>query len=466
MSEEIIFKRSLTLPVAIGDWTTLKSLVATTKQVRKGIFSFDRLGENELKQIHRMHYQFSEVLIHKISHDLKQKILLHSVVAEQTNYQSFMSRDFGALVQANFALTTGQHITLYYDLAFIELLLTKSLGGKDSVEYRNTLTEFDSEIAQHLLLDHFTEISRTWNLSGVPASVKLEFPKPELDPSINLKEGVVVITIEVETGKKQNQRILVFYSNKVLRQLLSQLSPEFMSENIAFNTKTLRSISVPVRIELGSTELTMNDVSLLEVGDVIQLDKSLDETVTIYINNTVQLPAQLGQQNGHIAVQILNQQLQTVNNYRAVKSAETSSAILNEGAISTEEIEESLIETDSENDFITEAETEFEDEIISENELVEETEDDLEAETEDQQAESIEDLTEDLLESDEAETVEETTDDSIDETLAVDEETEDIDDIFSGLDLDDDDDDEFSWNDEDEVETNDTSTESEEKTDE
>lgn len=50
--------------------------------------------------------------------------------------------------------------------------------------------------------------------------------------------------------------------------------------------KRIRNADLPIISELGSTDITIQDFLLLDVGDVIDLNKTIDEPLTIKIGGS------------------------------------------------------------------------------------------------------------------------------------------------------------------------------------
>ncbi|MFA5929234.1 MAG: hypothetical protein WC838_08055, partial [Candidatus Margulisiibacteriota bacterium] len=270
MNEEISFNRTLKLPAAIGDWTKIKAVVAAAKQVRPGLFSFDRLGESELTRIHLLHYRFGEELIQKLTKDLKIKLVLRSVSSEQYNYRSFRSKLKGGLVQAEVVLPANQRFAIYYDLPLLELLLNRAMGGAtEDFEHRETLSELDKKALQTVITQYFSSLQHAWGSAETQFLFELHHPDLIGDTAISAGDGVVAVTVELGIGDDLVQKMIFLYSNKVLRQLIKQLGRAPFVENINLQVKTKKTILIPIRAELGETELVMEELSALEAGDVI-----------------------------------------------------------------------------------------------------------------------------------------------------------------------------------------------------
>ncbi|MFC1596249.1 FliM/FliN family flagellar motor switch protein [Candidatus Margulisiibacteriota bacterium] len=436
MNEEIIFKRAIKLPAAIGDWTKLKAEASDEKKVRPGLFIFDRLGEPELKKIHLLHYKLGEQLIASLTRELKIKLILRSVVAEQLNYKSFLSKISGDYIQADIHLEENQRFFIVYELPMIEMLMDRVLGGDGTGEHLDTLSDLDKETIQTIISRQLTPLSNLWGIAEDTFAPNLHFPAPVPDNAIAAKDGVVAITLELGIGDKIVQKIILMYSNKILRQLLGRMPVEPARETVELNEKTRHSIMVPVRVELGETELLMADLRKLDAGDVIQLDKLLGETINIIYGDTVNLHGQLGLHNESLAVQVLSRNIIPQTSLPArIETPAPEPAIIEEPIV-----EEELSIPVTDEPVVPESQ------VMEEPEIVETMEEDEDEEDifDEEETEEFEDEEEIIAEEPEEKPVK----------AAVEEpEEDDDDDIFSGLDLEDDDDDEFSW-DEDEDDEN------------
>ena len=56
--------------------------------------------------------------------------------------------------------------------------------------------------------------------------------------------------------------------------------------------KKIMNAEVPVSVELGRTEITVKDFLMLDVGDVIQLDRNINDPLLVKVGN---IPKFLGQ---------------------------------------------------------------------------------------------------------------------------------------------------------------------------
>jgi len=68
--------------------------------------------------------------------------------------------------------------------------------------------------------------------------------------------------------------------------------------------QAMMKASFPVTVILGSAELSLRNLMGLSVGDVIELDTSLDSPLTVQVANKKQFHARVGKSGKRMGVQI------------------------------------------------------------------------------------------------------------------------------------------------------------------
>lgn len=75
------------------------------------------------------------------------------------------------------------------------------------------------------------------------------------------------------------------------------------SEN--WNIDLLLDVELPVRVSFGQTEMQLRDVFKLGAGSVIELDKSVNDPVTVIVNNKPVAKGEVVMVDGNYGVRIL-----------------------------------------------------------------------------------------------------------------------------------------------------------------
>jgi flagellar motor switch protein FliM len=144
---------------------------------------------------------------------------------------------------------------------------------------------------------------------------KFKISKYESDPDIvqiaPASEIVLVISFIVSLADK-SFRMSMCYPVFVIEDSLSKMTlqkfmgvkrqtPEEYSKYIAERIKTTK---VPVSVELGQAEISIEEILNLNVGDVILLNTGVDSEVKIFIAGKLKLYGKPGVFNGKKAVKV------------------------------------------------------------------------------------------------------------------------------------------------------------------
>ena len=128
-------------------------------------------------------------------------------------------------------------------------------------------------------------------------------------------EIVLVVSLDVNIGVNtylMNLCFPTFALEEVLTKLNRQqitapsvtISAQRRKENIETINKQISTTFLTVQAELAKTSITVGDFLNLEVGDIIKLDKKVNEEIEISINNRKKLFGRPGNVDGKRAVQV------------------------------------------------------------------------------------------------------------------------------------------------------------------
>jgi flagellar motor switch protein FliM len=195
------------------------------------------------------------------------------------------------------------------------IILELRLGGKPkSVHKHESLTKIDQ-----MLLADFAEIV----IKDIkPVWGKLVDVEPELDDStgntywIQMTMGndrVLLVSIELrlheETGAMN-----IYIPFKMLKPIAARLRPQALlsvkgdrsqdAMEQRDSIERLSKVNLPVRLFLGSATLSLGELAGLSRGDVIPLERFVDEQLPVQIVNRTRFLAQAGRMGKRIIAQI------------------------------------------------------------------------------------------------------------------------------------------------------------------
>lgn len=301
-----VYKKSLKLPAAIGDWTKLKKEELGEKEAIEKYFP--KLAARQIERLHFLHYELAENIRQRFEALFQSPVLLHSIVVEQLKYGSFLKRAGSALVQANFK-TGPDEIIFCLEPALAEALVDAALGGggKD-LNQSLELTEIERAVLNEILaefLDVFRDLWKTALKSeAVLMPIITDGPK---NFAFSEDSFLLSTTIKLAFSEGTQGQIFLGYSDEILKSLLGFLSQAGDGEKpkkVTLEPRTLAGILVPIRAELGTTALTTGELAKIRIGDVVSLDKKAGSPVYVIVAEQIQLKGDLGVYEGRLSLKV------------------------------------------------------------------------------------------------------------------------------------------------------------------
>jgi len=279
-------RRTLKLSPALGDWTSYKPSRSLVKKIKVGLYGFDRLSDEELEEVHLLHYRFGETLLKNLKVNFRFSGELFSIEALQSSYGNFQRSVIGPLLQGKIEVPEfHEEIIFCLEIGLISTIINSSLGLKDTKAPGGELTDAEKLIVEST----FSQLLA----SSMDSSFNhaLEAPQFEIvgspdftpNPYTSVSSAFVYFIIEVSLGDSQG-KIIVGYSGNLIKGLLKKIKANEKPRPLSLNkvkAEIFNKTRIPVTVMLGTTELKGNEIYSLEVGDVVSLDNSIHNAIQI-----------------------------------------------------------------------------------------------------------------------------------------------------------------------------------------
>ncbi|MBZ4681687.1 flagellar motor switch protein FliM [Thermodesulfobacterium sp.] len=205
----------------------------------------------------------------------------------------------------------GQSL-LIIDATLAFLFIERFLGGERKhikVEGRE-FTPIEQRLLKKVVDLIFNELEKAWK-NIYP--VKPKYIRGEVNPQfarVLMPEETVVVTGYTLELESLSGKILFCYSLSTLQPIKDKLySPYQLEEYIDLTWKKnlenyILNSSVQLKAILGKGTITLEDLVNLEVGDVVILDKKIEEPIEVYIEGVPKILGKLGVFKKHLAIQV------------------------------------------------------------------------------------------------------------------------------------------------------------------
>jgi len=196
-------------------------------------------------------------------------------------------------------------------------IVDRVLGGKGAaLATPRELTEIENRIVYrivHMILDSW---KRAWEQL---IELKMGVINQESDPLIVQivagSEMVILVGYEVYIGESvgsMNMCIPLLVLNPILDQISSQahfqrqMTPEIAEMTKTTITELVMRSEVSVEPILGTTDVSLDDLARLKVGDVLTLDSNHDEPISVEVGGLPRFLGKPGKKGEQSSVQIVS----------------------------------------------------------------------------------------------------------------------------------------------------------------
>lgn len=288
----------------------------------------DKFSKDHLRALQDIHKEFSRQLALILSAYLRMHIDIEIISVDQLTYDEFARSMPNPITIGIVELNPlpGQ-ILLGMSHEVTSCIVDRMLGGTGDCETKpRELTDIEEALAKRVLEKMTKTLEGSWK-SVLPTFGKVigidnNYTVIQI---ASLGEIVALITFEVQISGKLTGLLSLCFPFPVLESVLSQLSSQhiFQSKGIINSTEDkqemihkLNNTMVKLNVILGSTNVTVNDLIELKIGDVLKLDSNVENSLTIKVNDIPKFFGRPGTKKNKLAINITD----TIDNFEEQES--------------------------------------------------------------------------------------------------------------------------------------------------
>lgn len=275
----------------------------------------DRVIRGRMPTLELIHDRFARLFRQTLSSHMRRPM---SVMVRSTELLNF--KDFIKSIEAPTSLNMF-HINPLRGMALLVLdrplaysLVDLLFGGSGHIVSELPQRDF-TNIELRMVAKVVHSAIRDYELSWKPvAPVKMKYVRAESNPHfvavVTESEIVSVTTYDVEIhDSPMTLTICLPYS--MLEPIRGKLNAGYQSEHLEVNqaivnrlTQILNQSTVNVKINLGTTSMTLRDFLSLKEGDLIPLTQEVDKPLNVQVQNVVKFKGLQGAYKGHKAIKL------------------------------------------------------------------------------------------------------------------------------------------------------------------
>ncbi|HOQ08693.1 MAG TPA: flagellar motor switch protein FliM [Syntrophomonadaceae bacterium] len=288
----------------------------TKKRIK--VYDFRRPNKFSKDQIHTLHVIFENYtrsLSTYLSAQLRAAIHMDILSVEQLTYDEFIRSIPNPTILNIFSLypldgSAIMEINPNIGFAFLDRLLG---GPGDSISKARALTEIEQTVMERLAQKMLDYLAEPWSsiIELEPSLDRIE-TNPQFTQLVSPSEIMIIVSLETQMAGVLGM-INICIPFLVLEPILDKLSVHYYyaasntkinPENVAAIRHKLENTQIPVKVILGRSVITVKDLLELSVGDVIPLDRSVNEELEVTIGQHTKFLGKPGILGNRISLQI------------------------------------------------------------------------------------------------------------------------------------------------------------------
>ncbi len=246
---------------------------------------------------------------------LRKTVQVEVMNSEAVTYQEFSNALSNPVLLGivNFAPLQGNIIIeMATNLGYS--IVDRMLGGRgDSLEKAREFSEIELLIIEKILVVCVNLLKEPWqNVVDIHPHLERIETNSQYAQIISPSEMIAIVTMNVKIGNVEGlMNICLPYLT--LEDVIDKLNTRYWYSNIQSHDSTdyaetieslIQRAIVPVKAVLGKSVVSVNDFATLQPGDIIRLDREVEDELDVYVGNIRKFTALPGSSNDKYAVRI------------------------------------------------------------------------------------------------------------------------------------------------------------------
>lgn len=290
-----------------------------TNEKKVKVYDFKRalrFSKDQIRSLTRIHENFARLLTTFFSAQLRTYVQISVASADQIPYEEFIRSIPKMTILNVFEVPPlDGRILMEVNPNIAYAMMDRMMGGKgSSINKVENLTEIETKIMTTTFERSFEHLREAWETLEDIEPMLADFEvNPQFLQMVSPNETVVVISLNTTIGETTGM-INICIPHVVLEPIIPKLSVHYWMQTdkkdrepqeVALLEKRIKKADLPVAVELGNAEITIQDFLMMDVGDVIELRQHIENPLTIKVAEVPKFAGQAGKLNKKIAVQIL-----------------------------------------------------------------------------------------------------------------------------------------------------------------
>ena len=286
------------------------------KQVKDYDFARpSKFSKEHLRTLEIIFEHYGRLLSTNLPVYLRKNVQIEVMNSEAVTYQEFSNALSNPVLLGiiNFAPLQGSIIIeMATNLGYA--IVDRMLGGKgEALDKVREYSEIELLILERIFVVCVNLLHEPWqNVVEITPRLERIETNSQYAQIISPSEMIAIITINVKIGDVEGlMNICLPYIT--VEDVIDKLNTKYWYANMQQYDETdyadaievlIRKAQIPIKAVLGTSTISVSDFSMLQVGDIIRLDRKAEEELDIYVGNIKKFTALPGASGDNYAVRV------------------------------------------------------------------------------------------------------------------------------------------------------------------
>lgn len=285
------------------------------RYVRKMDFARpSKFNKDQVRTLHMLHENFCRRTSTMLTGTVRSMVEMQVTGAEQISYGDYVETlpvpTFASVLEV---APLGTNAMASIELPLLFAMLDRLLGGPGSGSVKaRELTDIEVGLASGLMDSLLVELSAAWqDLCQIEFRLRGVETNPTVAQIAQASEPSVLVVMELSIGTASGSLSLCLPYQSI-EPVVGELTAQryFAVGDEVPHTRDqmlegLQQVEMPVRVQVGSARIPVEQVLALGPGDVVSLDRRVTDGVHLAVGNTRTFRAMPGRDGKHIAVRVI-----------------------------------------------------------------------------------------------------------------------------------------------------------------
>jgi len=295
----------------------IEDLKDTQKQVDYKAYDFRRpnkLSKEHLRSLQMLHGVFARFLSNFFTGYLRNNISVEVSSVDQLTYEDFIrSIPSPAVITIFTVKPLNETAIIQFDPMFLFPMIDLFFGGNgETPEKVRELTDIELSVTRNLSSKVLENLAMSWkDIILVEAEIVSVETNPNLHQIFPFNEIMALVTMIAKVGESAKGFINLCLPFGLLDTLIIQPQKRFGAQASARDERERKRLEywlgfpmVELTVLTGQARITVSDFLQLQKGDVLVLDRRINQDMDVYVGESLKYKAQAGTVGNQLAVQI------------------------------------------------------------------------------------------------------------------------------------------------------------------